>query len=81
MIVNMKWNIKQRLEFIEFRLFWEGKINRKDLIDSFHVSVPQASTDIKSYKKKAPGNIYYDKSVKQYLVVVQFNCKVFQLEI
>lgn len=69
----MKWVLKQRIEFIEFKLFWEGSINRKDLIDTFGVSVPQASSDIKSYKKEAPGNIYYDKSKKQYLINSKFN--------
>ena len=29
----------QRLEFIEFRLFWEGHMNRIDLMDQFGVSV------------------------------------------
>ncbi|MBT6690401.1 WYL domain-containing protein [archaeon] len=68
----MKWGIKQRLEFLEYRLFWEGTINRKDLIDVFGVSVPQASADIKQYKQNAPGNIYYDKSQKKYLVTSKF---------
>jgi len=68
----MKWGIKQRLEFLEYRLFWEGTINRKDLIDAFGVSVPQASADIKKYKQNAPGNIYYDKSQKRYLVTSKF---------
>lgn len=68
----MKWGIKQRLEFIEYRLFWEGTINRKDLVDTFGVSVPQASADIKKYKQNAPGNIYYDKSQKRYLVTSKF---------
>lgn len=62
----MKWGAMQRLEFIEFRLFWEGKINRKDITEQFNVSVPQASTDIKSYKKEAPGNIRYNRKTKQY---------------
>ena len=24
----MRWGVEKRLEFIEFRLFWEGGINR-----------------------------------------------------
>lgn len=69
----MKWGVRQRLEFIEYRLFWEGTINRKDLIDTFGVSVPQASADIKKYKQNAPGNIYYDKSKKRYLITSKFD--------
>ena len=34
--------MERRLEFIEFRLFWEGGVNRSDIIEMFGVSVPQA---------------------------------------
>jgi predicted DNA-binding transcriptional regulator YafY len=68
----MNWGIKQRQEFIEYRLFWEGSINRKDLVDNFGVSVPQASADMKKYKQSAPNNIYYDKSQKRYLINSKF---------
>ena len=27
-IGKMRWSIEQRLEFIEFRLFWDGQFNR-----------------------------------------------------
>ncbi|WP_348525014.1 hypothetical protein [Pararhodobacter sp. SW119] len=43
---ELRWGIEQRLEFIEFRLFWEGHVNRSDLMDQFGVSVNQASTDL-----------------------------------
>ena len=42
----IRWGVEQRLEFIEFRLFWEGGINRGDIIEIFGVSVPQASKDL-----------------------------------
>ena len=62
----MRWGIEKRMEFIEFRLFWEGGINRADIIDQFGVSVPQASKDLTLYEVKAPGNLRYDKSAKRY---------------
>lgn len=62
----MRWGVEKRLEFIEFRLFWEGGINRADIIDRFGVSVPQASKDLTLYEEKAPGNLQYDKSAKRY---------------
>ncbi|MCR8726682.1 helix-turn-helix transcriptional regulator [Frigidibacter sp. ROC022] len=62
----MRWGVEKRLEFIEFRLFWEGGINRADIIDQFGVSVPQASKDLTLYEEKAPGNLRYDKSAKRY---------------
>ncbi|MEJ0048948.1 MAG: hypothetical protein WDN04_24685 [Rhodospirillales bacterium] len=55
------------LEFIEFRLFWEGHVNRSDLIDSFGISVQQASTDLNRYLGMAPTNMVYDKSGKAYV--------------
>ena len=48
----MRWGVEKRLEFIEFRLFWEGGINRADIIERFGVSVPQASKDLSLYEAK-----------------------------
>ena len=62
----MRWGVEKRLKFIEFRLFWEGGINRADIVDQFGVSVPQASKDLTLYEEKAPGNLIYDKSAKRY---------------
>lgn len=63
---KMRWGVEQRLEFIEFHLFWEGGINRSDITDHFGVSVPQASKDLSQYQAMAPRNISYDKSRKRY---------------
>lgn len=68
----MRWGVEKRLEFIEFRLFWEGGINRADIMDQFGVSVPQASKDLTLYEEKAPGNLAYDKSAKRYLAAEKF---------
>ena len=68
----MKWGLKQRLAFIETKLFWEGTVNRRDITETFGVSVPQASSDIKVYRTKAPNNIYYDNSQKQYRASLEF---------
>lgn len=69
----MRWSVEKRLEFIEFRLFWEGGINRSDIMDHFGVSVPQASKDLNLYEEKAPGNLVYDKKAKRYLASSTFN--------
>jgi predicted DNA-binding transcriptional regulator YafY len=68
----MRWGVEKRLEFIEFRLFWEGGINRADIIERFGVSVPQASKDLTLYEEKAPGNLEYDKSAKLYRAAKDF---------
>ncbi len=69
----MKWGVERRLEFIEFRLFWEGGVNRSDIIDMFDVSVPQASKDLTLYQERAPQNAVYDKSAKRYVASEQFS--------
>jgi hypothetical protein len=64
---KMRWSTRQRIEFIETRLFWEGKISRKDLTEYFDISIPQATKDIKAYMELAPENIQYDNRAKQYI--------------
>ena len=69
---TMRWGVEKRLEFIEFRLFWEGGINRADITEQFGVSVPQASKDLTLYEEQAPGNLAYDKSAKRYFASTNF---------
>lgn len=68
----MRWGVERRLEFIEFRLYWEGKVNRGDLVHFFNISVPQASGDLSRYQSLAPDNLAYDKNVKAYLPTKAF---------
>ena len=70
---DLRWGVERRLEFIEFRLFWEGWINRSDLTSFFGVSVPQASKDLSQYQELAPGNMEYDKSEKRYCASSAFS--------
>ena len=61
-----RWGQERRLEFIEYRLRWDGQINRSDLTAFFGISVPQASLDLSEYTKRAQGNLEYDASTKMY---------------
>ena len=70
---DLRWGVEHWLEFIEFRLFWEGHVNRSDLIDSFGISVQQATTDLNRYLGNAPGNMAYDKSAKAYVRDADFS--------
>lgn len=67
-----RWSVERRLEFIDFRLYWEGQINRSDIAERFDVSVPQASKDIKKYQEFAPKNLDYDHRVKKYFAAQAF---------
>lgn len=70
--IGLRWGVEQRLEFIEFRLFWEGGVNRSDITHFFGVSVPQASKDLTQYQELAPFNIRYDRSEKRYFAATDF---------
>jgi predicted DNA-binding transcriptional regulator YafY len=54
------------LEFVDFRLFWDGRFNRSNLAETFGISAQQASADISQYEAMAPHNLRYDRSEKAY---------------
>jgi predicted DNA-binding transcriptional regulator YafY len=72
---DLRWGIERRLEFIEFRLFWEGRVNRSDLMGTFGVSLNQASTDLNRYYGFAPDNMVYDKRARTYARSPEFKPK------
>lgn len=61
------WTQSRRFEFIEWKLFWEGQLNRSDLEKQFEISTPQASVDLKRYREMAGENIDYDATEKAYV--------------
>src|SRR5450631_1848410 len=67
-----RWGQDRRLEFIDFRLQWDGRVNRSDLLDFFGISVPQTSLDFARYMELAPANMVYDRSEKAYLAAATF---------
>jgi predicted DNA-binding transcriptional regulator YafY len=69
---ELRWGVERRFEFIELRLFWEGRINRSDLISHFGLSMAQASADLARYQELAPENLVYDKRAKTYVAGERF---------
>ncbi len=69
---NMSWGQERRLQFVDYRLRWEGRINRTDLTEHFGLSIPQASLDLAKYIELAPNNLEYDRSSKAYFATQQF---------
>ena len=63
---RLRWSVCRRLEFIDFRLFWDGRFNRSDMAETFGISPQQASSDIGQYEKIAPNNLAYDRAEKAY---------------
>lgn len=85
--IEIRWGLAQRFEFIEWRTYWEGRINRRDLEQMFQVSSPQASSDLQRYleaTKEVAGhavreNIRYDATEKTYLATPDFRPKYLDL--
>jgi hypothetical protein len=71
--VTLNWSTRKRLHYLEFKLFWEGRVNRGDLTAEFGISIPQASVDITRYQELAPHNISYNPSAKYYAPTETFN--------
>lgn len=63
---RLRWGVRRRLEFIDFRLFWDGRFNRRDMAETFGISPQQASVDIGQYERMAPNNLAYDRTEKAY---------------
>src|SRR5262245_22310283 len=76
--LKKRWSVERRLEFIEFRLYWEGRVNRSDLVHFFAISVPQASADLARYQERAAANIIYDKTAKTYVATPGFHPVLFE---
>jgi predicted DNA-binding transcriptional regulator YafY len=76
---DIRWGLAQRFEFIEWRVYWVGRVNRKDLEDQFQISTPQASADFGRYQAAAPGNIEYDATGKSYVATRDFRPKFLSL--
>ncbi|WP_292464716.1 hypothetical protein [Mesorhizobium sp.] len=55
---ELSWGVQQRLEFIEYRLFWAGRVNRGGLMGQIGISVNQASTDLNRHIGLAPNMVY-----------------------
>src|SRR5438105_12256825 len=67
-----RWGQQRRLEFIDFRLWWDRRLNRSDLAEHFGISVPQASLDLARYLELAPANAAYDAREKAYFAGPDF---------
>ncbi len=77
---EVRWGQQQRLEFVEWRAFWDGRVNRRDLEDRFRISTPQASADFARYQQVTnENNIVYDQTEKTYVTKADFRPKFMRL--
>ncbi len=64
---------RERLAYIDFRLYFFGEIGRPDLIDRFGVAPAGATRDLALYREVAPQNITFDGSNKIYRIGLTFS--------
>ncbi len=68
-----RYAYEARQRFLDGLLFWEGRVNRRDLIDTFRVSQPQAALDLKAYLAALPpGQVTYDTRQRRYEASASF---------
>lgn len=58
---------RERLAFIEFRLWFFGEVTRKNVIDRFGVGTAAGTRDLMLYRDLAPENARYEGKVYHYL--------------
>jgi predicted DNA-binding transcriptional regulator YafY len=63
----VRWSIEQRLAFAANRLFWDGALQREDIIRRFGVSPTQATSDIARLRAALGPAIAYDVSRRAYV--------------
>src|SRR5471030_2609426 len=63
---------RERLTYLEFRLYFMGEVGRPDLSARFGVAPAGATRDIAMYRELAPQNIDFDNSSKTYRISSEF---------
>lgn len=64
---------RERLIFIEFRLYFLGDIRRQDLMQRFGVAPAVATRDFAQYRDLFPHNINFDNKLKCYVIGEAFS--------
>lgn len=63
---------RDRLAFVELRLWFVGEVRRQDLAQRFGIQSAAATRDIAMYRDIAPNNIQYDARGKRYVLGEKF---------
>lgn len=64
---------RERLVYIDFRLYFTGSVSRADLMDRFGVGAAAATRDFAQYREIAPGNTELDTVAKHYVIRETFS--------
>ncbi|MBA6340470.1 WYL domain-containing protein [Colwellia sp. MB02u-10] len=63
---------KQRLAYIDFKLYFTGMVTRSEIVSHFELGLAAATRDLKIYKENALDNMAYDNVQKKYFITTQF---------
>lgn len=69
----LSYTQRERLAYIEFRLYFVGEVGRPDLAARFDLAPAGATRDLALYRELAPQNITFDGSHKVYRIGQQFS--------
>jgi len=69
---SMSHNQKERLAYIEFRLYFLGEARRADLAERFQIAGAAATRDFATYKDLAPDNWTFESTSKSYRISNSF---------
>jgi len=69
---GLRWSVEQRVAFAARRLYWDGTINRDDLMRRFGVSANQATADLARLREQYPDGFGYDTVARRYRAAPTF---------
>jgi hypothetical protein len=72
-IQNLSQAQRERLAYIEFRLYFLGEARRQDLIQRFGIAPAVSTRDFAHYKEIFPNNIAFDNKSKSYVYGENFS--------
>lgn len=70
--IKLSQGQRQRLQFIESRLIWEGSFRRSDVCDAFELTLNHLTREITSYRKAFKDNLVYDPETRSWRAGIGF---------
>ncbi|MDH5230289.1 MAG: WYL domain-containing protein [Gammaproteobacteria bacterium] len=70
---EIKWNTRQRMQFIEMMAYYTGVVTRSDVAKAFGLSDAAATKDLKLYQEIAPDNLVYKHTHFGFVPSLQFS--------
>ncbi|MDH3354995.1 MAG: WYL domain-containing protein [Chromatiales bacterium] len=72
---DIKWNTRQRMQYIEIMAYYTGVVTRSNVARTFGISDAAATKDLKLYGDLAPDNIIYQQSQFGFVPTASFNAR------